>query len=74
MHNSFIELAYAKIKQHQDTIFTVLTCLVIVCGISGWPKIRKPDTLKSSQPRSSKEFTNLQPTAAFSSPSAVMAP
>jgi hypothetical protein len=32
MHNSFIELAYAKIKQHQDTIFTVLTCLVIVCG------------------------------------------
>jgi hypothetical protein len=32
MTNSFIELAYAKIKQHQDAIFMVLTCVLIVCG------------------------------------------
>jgi hypothetical protein len=32
MTNSFIELAYAKIKQHQDAIFMVLTCVLIVFG------------------------------------------
>jgi hypothetical protein len=32
MTNSFIELTYAKIKQHQDAIFMVLTCVLIVCG------------------------------------------
>jgi hypothetical protein len=32
MTNPFIELAYAKIKQHQDAIFMVLTCVLIVCG------------------------------------------